>query len=89
MDSAASSAIRKLDGFYASLEPDERKVIGLLVIASVQRAVRADADANWLAEGRTLLEFLTPDFAPTMIPDLGTYVAGQAAPVRGDKSSFE
>ena len=80
--SAASSAIRKLDGFYASLDPEERKVIGLLVTASVQRAVRADADRAWFEDGKLLLEVLTPDSAPTMIPELGTFVAGQAAPMR-------
>lgn len=87
-EDAASSAIRKLDKFYDGLEPDERKVIATLVGASVQRAARAQAERDWLEDGEILLKVITPDFAPTLVTDLGTFVAGQAAPVRADKRPF-
>ena len=84
-DNAAESAIRKLDQFYTGLEPEERKVIGLLVSSSVQRAARAEAERDWFEDGKLLLEFLTPDFAPTLVTELGTYVPGQAAPMKAEK----
>jgi hypothetical protein len=83
--SAASSAIRKLDEFYTGLAPDERKIIGLIVSSSVQRAARAEAESDWFQDGKLLLEFLTPDHAPTLVTELGTYVPGQAAPMKAEK----
>lgn len=81
-DSAAASAISKLEAFYLGLEPAERKVIALIVSTSVQRAARAQAERDWLKEGELLLELLTPQHAPKLVAELGTYVAGQAAPMR-------
>jgi hypothetical protein len=84
-ENAASSAIRKLDQFYTGLPPEERKIIGLLVSSSVQRAARAQAERDWLRDGEVLLEFLTPEFAPTLVTEIGTYVPGQAAPMKAEK----
>ena len=89
---AAKSAMRKLEEFYGGLEPDERKFIGLIVSSSVQRAARAQAERDWLEDGQRLLEVITPEYAPKMVADLGTYVAGQLAPrqvgsVRSEKRS--
>ena len=79
-ESAAQSAIRKLEKFYTGLEPAERKIIGLIVSSSVQRAARAQAERDWLKDSEALLEVITPEYAPQMVAELGTYVAGQAAP---------
>jgi hypothetical protein len=84
-ESAAQSAIRKLDEFYAGLLPDERKVIGLIVSSSLQRAARAQAERDWLVDGEVLLELITPEYAPTIVVELGTYVAGQAEPKKSEK----
>lgn len=84
-ENAASSAIRKLDEFYTGLAPEERKVIGLLVSSSVQRAARAQGERDWLQDGEVLLEFLTPEHAPTLVTEIGTYVPGQAAPMKAEK----
>lgn len=80
-DSAAQSAIRKLEEFYTGLKPDERKVIGLIVSSSLQRAARAQAERDWLKDGELLLELITPKFAPNLVSELGSVVAGQLAPV--------
>jgi hypothetical protein len=79
-DSAAQSAIRKLEEFYTGLKPDEQKVIGLIVSSSLQRAARAQAERDWLKDGEVLLELITPEYAPKLVADLGTFVAGQIAP---------
>ena len=79
-DNAAQSAIRKLEQFYAGLKPDEQKVIGLIVSSSLQRAARAQAERDWLKDGESLLDLITPEFAPKLVADLGTFVAGQLAP---------
>jgi hypothetical protein len=78
--SAAQSAIQKLEKFYAGLKPDEQKVISLIVSSSLQRAARAQAERDWLKEGEILLDLVTPDFAPRLVAELGRVVAGQAAP---------
>ena len=78
----AQSAIRKLEKFYTGLKPDEKKIIGLIVSSSLQRAARAQAERDWLKEGEVLLELVTPEFAPTLVAELGTFVAGQLAPGR-------
>ncbi len=77
---AAQTAIRKLEEFYVGLKPDERKVIGLIVSSSLQRAARAQAEREWLKDGESLLELITPTFAPKLVAELGTFVAGQLAP---------
>jgi hypothetical protein len=77
---AAQSAIRKLEEFYLSLNPDERKVIALIVSSSLQRAARAQAERDWLTDGEALLELIGPQYAPKLVAELGTYVAGQLAP---------
>jgi hypothetical protein len=87
-NSPAISAIHKFEEFYKNLPKEERKVIGLIVSSSVQRAARAEAEQEWFREGKSLLELLTPTHAPTLISELGTYVAGQAAPMNVDKNSF-
>jgi len=84
-ESAARSAIRKFDEFYTGLEPDERKVIRLIVSSSLQRAARAQAERDWLADGEALLELITPEYAPAIVVELGTYVAGQADPTKAEK----
>jgi hypothetical protein len=84
-ESAAQSAIRKLDEFYSGLTPDERKFIGLIVASSVQRAARAQVERDWLKDSEVLLEVITPEYAPTIVAELGTYVAGQAAPQKAGK----
>ena len=84
-ESDGQSAIRKLEEFYIGLEPDERKVIGLIVSSSLQRAARAQAERDWLVDGEALLKLITPEFAPTMVAELGTFVAGQAAPQQAEK----
>jgi hypothetical protein len=78
--SAAQSAIRKLEEFYTGLKPDEQKVIGLIVSSSLQRAARAQAERDWLKDGEVLLELITLEYAPTLVAELGTFVAGQLAP---------
>jgi hypothetical protein len=78
-DSAAASAVQKLERFYASLEPDERKVIALIVSSSLQRAARAQAERDWLQEGEALLDIIGSENAPGLVADLGTMVAGQLA----------
>lgn len=83
--SAAQSAIRKLEKFYSGLTPDERKIIGLIVSSSVQRAARAQAERDWLKDSEVLLAVITPEYAPTMVAELGTYVAGQASPQKAGK----
>jgi hypothetical protein len=88
-EGAAQSAIRKLEEFYTGLEPDERKFIGLIVSSSVQRAARAEAEKDWLVDGETMLELITPEFAPNMVAELGTYVPGQAAPFLAEKRGLE
>lgn len=77
---AAQSAIRKLEEFYTGLKPDEQKVIGLIVSSSLQRAARAQAERDWLKDGEVLLELITPEYAPKLVAELGTFVAGQLAP---------
>ena len=79
-ESAAQSAVRKLEEFYVGLKPDEQKVIGLIVSSTLQRAARAQAERDWLKEGEALLELITPEFAPKLVADLGSSVAGQLAP---------
>lgn len=88
-DGAAQSAIRKLEDFYTSLDADERKVIGLIVSASLQRAARAQSEREWLADGEVLLELITPERAPTLVSELGVVVAGQLAPSRSEKRTLE
>ena len=80
MENAAESAIRKLEKFYSGLEPDEQKVIGLIVSSSLQRAARAQAERDWLKDGEVLLELVRPEYAPNLVSQLGRYVAGQLAP---------
>ncbi|KAF1694142.1 hypothetical protein [Pseudoxanthomonas koreensis] len=82
---ASHSAIRKLEAFYTGLEPDERKVIALIIGSSLQRAARAQAERDWLASGEGLLALITPQLAPNIVAELGTYVAGQAAPMLTEK----
>jgi hypothetical protein len=84
-ESAAGSAIRKFDEFYAGLQPDERRVIGLIVSSSLQRAARAQSERDWLVDGEVLLRLITPEYAPTLVAELGTYVAGQQAPQQSEK----
>jgi hypothetical protein len=84
-ESAAQSAIRKLDEFYKGLQPDERRIIGLIVSSSLQRAARAQTERDWLVGGEVLLELITPEYAPSMVAELGTYVAGQIAPPPWEK----
>jgi hypothetical protein len=84
-ETAAQSAIRKLEQFYTGLKPDEKRVIGLIVSSSVQRAARAQAERDWLKDSEVLLAVITPEYAPTMVAELGTYVAGQAAPLQVEK----
>jgi len=81
-DRAAQSAIRKFEEFYNGLKPDEKKVIGLIVSSSLQRAARAQAERDWLKDGEALLGLITPELAPKLVADLGTFVAGQLAPGR-------
>jgi hypothetical protein len=81
-DNAAQSAIRKLEEFYAGLKPEERKIIGIIVSSSLQRAARAQAERDWLKDSEVLLELITPEYAPNLVAELGTFVAGQAAPQR-------
>ena len=87
-DSAAESAIRKLEEFYNGLQPDERKVIELIVSSSLQRAARARASRDWLVDGEVLLDLIRPELAPKMVAELGTYVAGQLAPTFGEKKTL-
>jgi hypothetical protein len=84
-DSAAHSAIRKLEEFYSGLEPEEQRVIALIVSSSVQRAARAQAERDWLADSEVLLEVITPENAPVLVAELGVYVAGQLAPQQSEK----
>lgn len=84
-ESAQESAIRKLEEFYSGLQPDERKVIALIISSSLQRAARAQAERDWLVDGETLLKLITPKLAPNIVTELGTYVAGQAAPQLTEK----
>jgi hypothetical protein len=79
-ESAAQSAIRKLEQFYTGLKPEEQKVIGLIVSSSLQRAARAQAERDWLKDGEALLDLIVPELAPKLVADLGTFVAGQLAP---------
>jgi hypothetical protein len=79
-EDASQSAVRKLEEFYTGLTPDERKVIGLIIGASLQRAARAQAERDWLVDGGVLLELITPKLAPNIVTELGTFVAGQLAP---------
>jgi hypothetical protein len=88
-ESAAQSAIRKLEEFYTELQPDEQKVIGLIVSSSLQRAARALAERDWLEDGESLLELITPKFAPNLVTDLGAYVPGQLAPGVSEKRILE
>ncbi|GEM_PF-6689556 len=81
-DAAAQSAMRKLEAFYTELEPDERKVIALVVSSSLQRAARAQADRDWLVDAEFLLEVLSLENAPNLVADLGAAVPGQAEPGR-------
>lgn len=76
-EAAAQSAIRKLEKFYAGLKGDEQKVIGLIISSSLQRAARAQAERDWLKEAEVLLKVITPEFAPTLVSQLGSVVAGQ------------
>jgi hypothetical protein len=84
-EKVVQSAIRKLEEFYIGLQADERKVIGLIVSASVQRAARAQAERDWFGDGEVLLKFITPKYAPKLVAELGTYVAGQLAPQASEK----
>jgi hypothetical protein len=86
-DSAAQSAIRKLEEFYNGLEPDERRVIALIVSASMQRAARAQGEREWLVDGEVLLELITPEYTPVILTDIGAVVAGQLAPSASQKES--
>lgn len=86
-ESAAQSAIRKLEAFYSDLEPDERKIIGLIVSSSLQRAARAQAERDWLADGEVMLQLIKPEYAPNLVSELGTYVAGQLALPTGPTKS--
>jgi hypothetical protein len=85
---AAQSAIRKLEEFYTELPSEERKVIGLIVSSSVQRAARAQAERDWLVDGEVMLQVITPEYAPTLVAELGTYVAGQASPDQTEKRTL-
>jgi hypothetical protein len=84
-EGAAESAIRKLDQFYNGLQPDERRIIGLIVSSSLQRAARAQTERDWLVSGEVLLQLVRPDYAPNLVAELGTYVAGQLAPAPSEK----
>jgi hypothetical protein len=77
---AAESAIRKLDKFFAELQPEEQKVVGLIVSSTLQRAARAQAERDWLKESEILLELIAPELAPNIVAKLGSVVAGQLAP---------
>jgi len=88
-DSAAQSAIRKLEEFYIGLPPDERKVIGLIISSTLQRAARAQAERDWLVAAEVLLQVVTPRDAPTIVAELGSFVAGQLAPQASDKRPLE
>jgi hypothetical protein len=88
-ENAGQSAIRKLEEFYTGLQPDERKVIGLIISSSLQRAARAQAERDWLVSAEVLLKLITPEHAPNIVAELGTYVAGQLAPSLADKQPLE
>lgn len=93
-NSAAQSAIRKLEQFYTGLNSDEKKIIGLIVSSSLQRAARAQSERDWLVDGEVLLGIITPEYAPTLVAELGTFVAGQIAPpqvgpVQSEKRSLK
>lgn len=88
-EGVAQSAVRKLDEFYDGLEPGEQEVIGLIISSSLQRAARAQAERDWLAEGEFLLELISAENSPNIVTDLGTYVAGQLAPNRSEKRPLE
>jgi len=88
--SAAQSAIRKFDAFYTELEPDERWIIGVIVSFSLQRAKQAQGESDWLEdEAEVLFEVITPEFAPTILTELGTVVAGQMAPSKSEKRTLD
>lgn len=76
--SAAQSAIRKLEEFYKGLPADEQKVIGLIISSSLQRAARAQVERDWLKEGEVLLDLISPKHAPEIVASLGTAASGQA-----------
>ena len=82
---AAHSAIHKLEEFYNGLQADEKKVIGLIVSSTLQRAARAQAERDWLVDSEILLDLITPEHAPNIVKELGTFVAGQAAPSASEK----
>src|SRR4030095_15012839 len=82
---AAHSAIHKLEEFYRGLPADERKIIALILSSTLQRAARAQAERDWLVEREVLLELITPEHAPVLVTELGTYVAGQIMPPPADK----
>jgi hypothetical protein len=82
---AAESAIRKLEQFYNGLQPDERKIIGLIVSSSLQRAARAQTERAWLVDAEILLKLIAPGNAPNLVADLGTFVAGQMGPQLSEK----
>lgn len=84
-DRANQSAIRKLDEFYIGLQPDERKVIALIIGSSLQRAARAQTERDWLVTGEVLLELISLELAPNIVTELGTFVAGQLAPSQSEK----
>lgn len=84
-DDNGASAIRKFEQFYIGLEPDERKVVALIVGSSLQRAARAQAERDWLEDGELILELITPENAPTLVQELGSFVAGQLAPMQTEK----
>ena len=88
-ESAAQSAIRKFEEFYTGLEPDERKVIGLIVSSSLQRAARAQAERDWLVDGEVLIEVITPEYAPELVNELGTAMPGQVNPPASQKQILE
>jgi hypothetical protein len=89
VESVAESAVRKFDAFYAGLDADEQEVIALIVSSSLQRAARAQAERDWLAEGEFLLELISAENSPNLVGNIGTYVAGQLAPNRSEKRPLE
>ena len=42
-----------------------------------------------LVDGETMLELMTPEYAPNMVAELGTYMPGEAAAWAAEKRSLE
>jgi hypothetical protein len=76
--SAATSAARKFDEFFQTLEREEQEFMASVVRVALQFAARARAEAErWEKDGDLIIQALSPEYAPNVVHGLGPVDTGQ------------